>query len=97
PDGRDIVRPLSPKCVQEILGRFRGLNPYEGSVVPELWKAEHDSLRWPLTCYAISAKRYVLYREGSSGREVVQVGDAPEQASFDDIPPEEGDGLVDWS
>jgi len=82
PDGTGIVRALSRREVREILGRFDPLNPYDRDLVPSLWKVEHDSVERPLTCYAISAKRYVVYRQDQQGRpEVVRVVDAPEERS----------------
>src|SRR5207247_5607647 len=66
---------LSWPKVQEIQDRFNLLNPYEGSLVPELLKAEQGSLEREIRCYAISAKRYALYRDDFGGPEVVTTGD----------------------
>jgi hypothetical protein len=96
PDGTGVITPLKPDRVRRILRRFEALNPYDRTMVPSLWKAEHDSLRFPITCYAISAKRYALYREVDGRTEPVAVVDAPEQSSMDDIEPDET-GMVDWS
>jgi hypothetical protein len=68
PDGTDHITPLSPDTVLGILDRFDTLNPYQSELVPHLWKEEHGSLRQPLWCYAISAKRYALYRLGFDGQ-----------------------------
>ena len=49
-----------------------------------------------MTCYAISAKRYLLYRPATASNtaEVVQIADEAETAEGDD---EVGDELTDWS
>ena len=60
------IQALDYATVRSILGRFEELNPYD----PELlkpWKVEYESLERPLWCYAISSKRYCLYRLGSEG------------------------------
>jgi len=61
-DGRGQIEPLSPDLVVEILDRFQPLSPYDPQLIPHLWTEEHDSLDNQLWCYAISSKRYVLYR-----------------------------------
>ncbi len=57
PDGRPAVRALSYAQVDAIRDRFTALNPYDPVVVPEVLKLEQTG-----TCYAISAKRYVIYQ-----------------------------------
>jgi hypothetical protein len=56
------IRALPWMTVRQILARFDDLNPYDPTLVPSPWKVEADSLTQPLYCYAISAKRYCLYR-----------------------------------
>lgn len=85
------IQALSTPEVREILDRFEGLNPYDRSLVPNWWKAEHRSLDEPVTCYAISAKRYVLLR----GEEPLQVID--DVGELDGPSEGEDDGLADWS
>lgn len=97
--GGNKLTPLSPEQVTAILARFSDLNPYSKERVPDLWKVEHDSLHRPLFCYAISAKRYVLFRKRGDGRELVRVLDAPEEAGSDIAETEEAEdaGITDWS
>lgn len=47
---------LPSACVTNIIARFDRLSPYDPGVVPHLLKTEYVG-----SCYAISAKRYVLY------------------------------------
>ncbi len=93
-DGETITA-LSSETVRGILDRFGPLNPYD----PELlqpWKVEHDSLTRQLHCYAISAKRYVLYRQGPDGkRDLVAARDREDLP--DDEPAADEDSLTDWS
>jgi len=62
PDGRAAVRALSYAQVDTIRTRFAALNPYDPAVVPEVLKLEQTG-----TCYAISAKRYVIYQDSPDG------------------------------
>ena len=97
PDGRGYVKALSTKKIRGILGCFDELNPYDQDLIPDLWKAELDSLDDPLWCYAISAKRYALYRLGADGRpSVVAAKDTHEEAAEADEVGEEQE-LADWS
>lgn len=66
-DGTNQLVPLHPGAVRRILDRFEPLNPYDPDLIPRLWKEEHDSLKNPVWCYAISAKRYALYRRDPDG------------------------------
>jgi hypothetical protein len=63
PDGTPAIKALSYQQVDGIRARFNSLNPYNLTVVPELLKLEHTGL-----CYAISAKRYVVYNYGAAGK-----------------------------
>lgn len=54
---RSDIRALSPVQVSRIVDRFDALSPYTAQAVPHLLKTEFQG--W---CYAISAKRYALYR-----------------------------------
>jgi hypothetical protein len=94
-DGHGRLMILSWASVRSILDRFEDLNPYD----PELlqpWKVEHDSLDEQLWCYAISAKRYCLYRRRPDGGIdlIAATGDAEHDG---DDPPAETNGLTDWS
>jgi hypothetical protein len=91
-DGKTISS-LTWKTVRGILDRFATINPYDPQRL-EPWKVEHESLRRQLQCYVISAKRYVLYHQDSSGAHQILTPYDGEQD-----PPEEGapDPLADWS
>jgi hypothetical protein len=66
-----------PSDVRRLLARFDELNPYDRQLVRSPWKAEADSLTRELWCYAISAKRYCLYRPTENGAaEIVAALDA---------------------
>jgi len=66
PDGRAAVRALSYAQVDAIRDRFTALNPYDPTVVPEVLKLEQTG-----TCYAISAKRYVIYQDNPDGTRTI--------------------------
>jgi hypothetical protein len=52
---------VSDAAIDAIAKRFNCLNPYDPKLVPNLLKVEYP--QYPdLQCYAVSAKRYVLYR-----------------------------------
>jgi hypothetical protein len=90
----DRIQALSWAEVKRLLARFDGLNPYDHELVPSLWKAEESSLERELSCYAISAKRYCLYRPTrSGGKEIVAAIDDP----ADEDPIETEELLADWS
>jgi hypothetical protein len=62
PDGTPAIKALSYQQMQEIRARFNTLNPYNKTAVPGLLKLEHTG-----TCYAISAKRYVVHSQDKAG------------------------------
>lgn len=65
------------KAIGEIVKRFDILNPYDPEIVPHLLKVEYPE--YPdLRCFAVSAKRYVLYRIRAGNR--IQVIKASESA-----------------
>ncbi len=72
-NGRHCVRALSWAQVDEIIGRFAALNPYDTALVPSILELEPENRdpqtgeRRQLHCYAISAKRYVLYTVDPAG------------------------------
>ncbi len=66
PDGREAIRALSYAQVDAIRDRFIALNPYDPTVVPEVLKLEQTG-----TCYAISAKRYVIYQDNPDGTRTI--------------------------
>jgi hypothetical protein len=95
PDGTNRINGLGRRTIEGILRRFAHLNPYDPALGIPVWKAEHDSLERPVTCYAISAKRYLLYRSSPDGRtaDFVDIGDDPDEgAGLDD-----SEVLTDWS
>lgn len=53
--------------VAEIIARFDQLNPYDPNVIPHLLKREHTETK-ELQCYAVSAKRYVLFTRDRRNR-----------------------------
>jgi hypothetical protein len=65
PDGSEAVRALSFGKVESIRRRFAALNPYDEEAVPSILKDEATA-----TCFAISAKRYVLYDLDEAGEPV---------------------------
>jgi hypothetical protein len=52
---------ISETDVDQIIEQFNALNPYNRSIVANLLKKEHTEHR-NLRCFAISAKRYVLFK-----------------------------------
>ncbi|HEY1681764.1 MAG TPA: hypothetical protein VGF98_09030 [Candidatus Tumulicola sp.] len=61
PDCPKDIPAISEAEVEEIREQFNALSPYDRSVVPHLLKREHP--KHPnLRCFAISAKRYVLFK-----------------------------------
>jgi hypothetical protein len=52
---------ISGADVEEIREQFNALSPYDRSIVPHLLKKEHPK-HSNLRCFAISAKRYVLFK-----------------------------------
>jgi hypothetical protein len=59
---------LSAEKVAEIIGRFDSLNPYDRSIVPSLLKREYENVR----CFAVSAKRYVLFQRDGKRLDIVR-------------------------
>jgi len=104
--GGDTVTAVSHEQVRNLLLRFEPLNPYGADVVNDdlalgrsPWKVEHDSLRRPVWCYVIATKRYALYRPGTTGPQLVDVGDGHEESAAaaeagDTAGP---DSFADWS
>ncbi len=79
PDGTSAIRALSWADVDAIVTRFAALNPYDRTVVPgSILKIEDENFRATsrkrrqLHCYAISAKRYVLFTVAADGRPVIR-------------------------
>lgn len=71
PDGRAAVRALSYAQVDKIRDQFDQLHPYDRTIVTAPMLELEDvhfveGERVPLNCYAISAKRYALYRVANS-------------------------------
>ncbi|HEY1681775.1 MAG TPA: hypothetical protein VGF98_09085 [Candidatus Tumulicola sp.] len=61
PDCPKGIPSISESDVDEIIEQFNALNPYHRSIVPNLLKKEHTE-HPNLRCFAISAKRYVLFK-----------------------------------
>jgi hypothetical protein len=98
PAGTNQLPVLKPDQVQKILDRFDRLDPYGSPHIPHLWKPEHDSLKRPLWCYAISAKRYALYRTDPQGRpELLRLIDRAEASDSETTDRRQEEGLADWS
>ena len=57
----DAIPCITEDAVVKIIDRFNRLNPYDRNIVPNLLKREYPKAN-DLRCYAISAKRYVLYQ-----------------------------------
>jgi hypothetical protein len=93
----DRICALSWSDVDRALARFELLNPYNRELIASVWKVELDSRTTPLWCYAISAKRYCLYRDDESGNtEVAAAVDTTENSGHDQQRETE-DQLDDWS
>ena len=58
---------LSDRAVREIIDGFNRLNPYDPDLVPDLLKLEYKNLP-DLRCWAVSAKRYVLFTRNQRNR-----------------------------
>ncbi len=93
------ITALSRRKVERIIERFGDLNPYDDPLVPALWEAKHGSLQNPVTCYAISAKRYALYWGSGDELRFERIVDAHEDsaAEDEDPAPKEDSRLEDWS
>ena len=74
PDG---VPCLPESAIDEIIARFDSLSPYDPTIVPHLLKVEYPGVT-DLRCFAVSAKRYVLYRWRPGNR--IQIVKASESA-----------------
>jgi hypothetical protein len=84
--------------VRRILDRFERLNPYNRDLIPgSPWGVKFDSLTMELWCYAISAKRYALYRLHGNAPQLVDVRDQPDQDTSPDDDGGADDDYVDWS
>ena len=60
-EDKDGVPCLPSSHIDSIVERFDALSPYDHSIVPHLLKLEYPE--YPdLRCFAVSSKRYVLYR-----------------------------------
>jgi hypothetical protein len=78
-NGDAAVQALTTRKVRAIVKRFEALNPYDRDAVPgSILKLEKENYvgkrQTPLWCYAISAKRYVLYRRSADGISVAKEG-----------------------
>jgi len=77
-NGNRAIRALSWKQVNDISERFAALNPYDREAVPgSILKIEHDNFdpntkqQRQVYCFAISAKRYVLFLRDQDGNPVL--------------------------
>jgi hypothetical protein len=96
-DGTNRIRALSFPQVDEIRARFHAINPYDPALVPSPWKVEADSMKRPLRCYVISAKRYCLYRNRRGEPEIIAAVDTSEETAVDNERIALEDELADWS
>jgi hypothetical protein len=76
---RDVsgIPSISEAAIEQIVQRFDLLNPYDPKIVPHLLKIEYPGYS-DLRCFAVSAKRYVLYRMRPGDR--IQIVKASESA-----------------
>jgi hypothetical protein len=79
-DGTPSVRALSWAQVDEIVARFAALSPYDRTSVPgSILKVEDENfvagVRRQLWCWAISAKRYVLFSLDGDGPTIAKVSE----------------------
>jgi hypothetical protein len=82
-DGADAIKALSWTQVDEVVERFRALNPYAGPMADRsILKIEDENYnpntgqQREIECYAIAAKRYGLFIRDLNGRpDLVQSGD----------------------
>jgi hypothetical protein len=58
---------LSDHDVKDIVTKFNRLNPYDDTAVPNLLKIEYEDFP-ALRCWAVSAKRYVLFTRDERNR-----------------------------
>jgi hypothetical protein len=58
---------ITDSHVRDIIVKFNRLNPYHAAIVPNLLKLEHGGIP-TLRCWAVSAKRYVLFTRDSRDR-----------------------------
>ncbi|HET6275202.1 MAG TPA: hypothetical protein VFE16_04595 [Candidatus Cybelea sp.] len=73
PDG---IPSVPESAIDAIITQFDALNPYDAAVVPHLLKVEYPSVT-DLRCFAVSAKRYVLYRWHPGNRiEIVKASES---------------------
>ena len=73
---RNGVPSITETEVKTIIERFDALSPYNPSIVPHLLKIEHPKVP-DLRCFAVSAKRYVLYRWRAGDRiEIVKASES---------------------
>jgi len=80
PDGREAVKALPWKEVEDIASRFKALNPYNAQIVRDILKVEDVNFvdsdpskpRRQLFGYAISAKRYALYTQNEGNIPIVK-------------------------
>jgi hypothetical protein len=74
--GHGGVPCLPPDEIDAIVSRFDSLSPYDPQIVPHLLKVEYPEISG-LRCFAVSAKRYVLYRWRPGNRiEIVKASEA---------------------
>lgn len=72
-DGIEAIKALSWRQVDQVIARFKSLNPYQRDAVPgSILKIESDNFgesgkQRQLYCLAISAKRYALFAKDKKG------------------------------
>ena len=76
-DGPAGIPPLPESAISEIVAQFDLLSPFDREKVPHFLKVEHPEIS-DLRCFAVSAKRYVLFRWRPGSR--IQIIKASESA-----------------
>jgi hypothetical protein len=78
PNGTPAIRLLSWDQVDAIVEQLAKLNPYRGELAGKsLLKVEDENFdpdsgqQWPITCWAIAAKRSALFRPDRQGQPVI--------------------------
>jgi hypothetical protein len=77
--------------VLDIIERFNSLNPYDRGIVPQILRLQYDDVR----CFAISAKRYVLFTRDKKGfPNIVKASESGLGALIDQHTPDDPKSLI---
>lgn len=100
PDGWEAVRALSWEEVEAVVEKFEALKPYDPDTVSDpVLEVEDvnfgpDGQQRAIWAFAVSAKRYVLYRQDGDNLEVVDAKEHGLGHLLDPVAP--GSESVDW-